>query len=76
MHFGYQYTNGRHSVTPFGLQPLGDERFTGAAHVSVTGTGKTRSISFPEQQFDTELEARRYAEKRVDELLEAGSLAF
>ena len=73
-HLGYQYTNGKHSAMPFGFRTIGEEKFTGAAHVGITGDGYSQTISFPEKQFATDIEARRFAEQRVNELIDTQAL--
>lgn len=73
MHLGFQFTLGSTHVTPFGFRALDDDLYTPAAHIKqAVSSGET--ISFPEKQFATEREASRYAEQRVTELVDAGTL--
>lgn len=76
MHLGYQYTHGRHSAMPFGFRAIGEDKFTGAVHVGVTGSGFSQTINFPEREFATDVEARRYAVERINALLDSQALTF
>jgi hypothetical protein len=68
---GYQFTHGGFGVIPFGHRPLEAKRFTPAAFFSNQGRMINVALSFPEQQFETELQARQYAERRAKQLIDA-----
>jgi hypothetical protein len=70
----YQLTHGDFAVIPFGHRLLGAQTFTGAAHIARLGQLVLATINFPEQQFDTEPAARKYAETQAIAVIESGEL--
>ncbi|HEY9027271.1 MAG TPA: hypothetical protein VIP05_23465 [Burkholderiaceae bacterium] len=74
LHHAFEFTHGHFAIAPFGLRTLGDSKFTPAAHFGTTGGMVKTTIVFPEQQFDRELDARKFAEERAKAALDSGEL--
>jgi hypothetical protein len=70
----YQYTRQGFTIIPFGFRGLEPSPFKAAAHIARTGQLVRETFAFPEQEFETEAQARAYAEERANAVIDSGVL--